>query len=224
MSQEYTEDIDTPPLCVSDEEAENTSVSSEEETDGEEDVPSEFLCPLTLEVMEDPVMDRQGINFERSAIVQWLGSGRTTHPLTREPLSFGKLVPNVQLRLKIDHWRRSRGESPEIFDSAYLHSRGGFKESVVLSNGREVEMSFLGLVEAPVDSSMHRMWSEQHTDGEHSASHAHATSEASTPRHHSSHRRHTHRRRTRLTRVLESAMKTLGRRSPVTNTTAVSQQ
>ena len=34
--------------------------------------PEKFICPLTLEVMEHPVMSKYGHNFERSAIMEWL--------------------------------------------------------------------------------------------------------------------------------------------------------
>uniref|UniRef100_A0A7S0F7D3 U-box domain-containing protein n=1 Tax=Craspedostauros australis TaxID=1486917 RepID=A0A7S0F7D3_9STRA len=76
-------------------------------SDQDADTPDEFICPLTLELMNDPLMDRMGINFEREAIMEWLNRGNNSCPLTRKPLSYSKLVPNAQLRLKIDQWKKS---------------------------------------------------------------------------------------------------------------------
>ena len=36
------------------------------------EIPDRFFCPLTLEVMQDPVVTRFGNNFERKAIVEWI--------------------------------------------------------------------------------------------------------------------------------------------------------
>lgn len=38
-------------------------------------VPIEFICPITNEVMIQPLMTRQGQNFERNAIIAWLQIG-----------------------------------------------------------------------------------------------------------------------------------------------------
>ena len=38
-------------------------------------IPDEFICPLTSDVMTQPLMTRSGISFEREAIVAWLQDG-----------------------------------------------------------------------------------------------------------------------------------------------------
>ena len=89
---------------------ENEEISDISElTENLDSTPEAFICPLTLEVMEDPLMDRRGMNFERRAIVEWLGRGNTTCPLTREPLKYSNLIPNSQLRLRIEQWKRNQG-------------------------------------------------------------------------------------------------------------------
>ena len=55
-------------------------------------------CPLTLELMRDPVVDREGNTYERAAIERWLASGHRTSPVTRAPLTPADLVPNRALR------------------------------------------------------------------------------------------------------------------------------
>ncbi|CAB9513985.1 U-box domain-containing protein [Seminavis robusta] len=60
-------------------------------------IPRAFICPLTLNVMQDPVMDAYGSTYERSAIVEWLAVNNTS-PVTRQPLAKDHLVPNRALR------------------------------------------------------------------------------------------------------------------------------
>jgi hypothetical protein len=42
------------------------------------DTPSSFLCPITHELMTDPVIDPDGNSFERSAIENWLKEHSTS--------------------------------------------------------------------------------------------------------------------------------------------------
>jgi len=44
--------------------------------------PPSFYCPLTMNLMKDPVQDREGNTYERFAIEQWLQSNPTS-PITR---------------------------------------------------------------------------------------------------------------------------------------------
>ena len=53
----------------------------------------DYLCPITHEVMMDPVIDPDGYTYERAAIEAWIRSHGTS-PFTRAPLSLGRLVPN----------------------------------------------------------------------------------------------------------------------------------
>ncbi|MCO5546797.1 hypothetical protein L7F22_000233 [Adiantum nelumboides] len=70
-------------------------------------VPSYFLCPISLELMRDPVTLTSGQTFDRSSIQQWLDAGHTTCPVTRQPLSdsdFDNPIPNHTLRRMIQAW------------------------------------------------------------------------------------------------------------------------
>ena len=42
----------------------------------------ELVCPITLEIMSDPVVAADGRTYERSAIEDWLSTGKQTSPLT----------------------------------------------------------------------------------------------------------------------------------------------
>ncbi|PIA34850.1 hypothetical protein AQUCO_03700253v1 [Aquilegia coerulea] len=64
-----------------------------------------FYCPITKDVMVDPVETSSGQTFERSAIVKWLAEGNRLCPLTMTPLNPEILRPNRTLRQSIEEWK-----------------------------------------------------------------------------------------------------------------------
>ena len=60
-------------------------------------LPEELTCPLTFELMVDPVVTADGQTYERAAIAQWLAA-HDTSPLTGEVLAHKALTPNVMAR------------------------------------------------------------------------------------------------------------------------------
>ncbi|KAH8073363.1 hypothetical protein JL720_10955 [Aureococcus anophagefferens] len=63
-----------------------------------------LCCPLTLEAFVDPViLAGDGHTYERSAVTQWLGTGKLTSPTTGAPLGAGgtALIENHALRKTI---------------------------------------------------------------------------------------------------------------------------
>jgi hypothetical protein len=56
-----------------------------------------FLCPLTHDIMREPVIDIQGISYEKTAILKWLETSHTS-PVTRMPLTSSQLTPNRALK------------------------------------------------------------------------------------------------------------------------------
>jgi hypothetical protein len=65
-----------------------------------------FLCPITYELMHDPVLLADGHTFERSAIEQWLQTNNTS-PMTQLPLANKNVVPNYALRMAIESHLRA---------------------------------------------------------------------------------------------------------------------
>ena len=59
--------------------------------------PKSFLCPLTMGVMYDPVLDADGNTYERRALLEWLKENRTS-PISRQPLNDRMTIPNIALR------------------------------------------------------------------------------------------------------------------------------
>ena len=78
------------------------------------EAPSEFVCPLTLDVMDDPIMTKYGQSYERSALLEWLQSGHGVCPLSRRPLHLQDIVTNHGLRMKVEEWRKDNGEDAPV--------------------------------------------------------------------------------------------------------------
>eukprot|EP00854_Cymbomonas_tetramitiformis_P005035 gene5035-6136_t len=59
-------------------------------------VSQDLLCPITQDVMEDPVIADDGYTYERSAIEHWFARcrGHPTSPMTNEQLRSNNLIPN----------------------------------------------------------------------------------------------------------------------------------
>eukprot|EP01132_Coremiostelium_polycephalum_P000119 gene119-164_t len=68
------------------------------EDEGEDMIPDECFCPITQEIMEDPVIAQDGHSYERSAIVHWLSLGHRTSPKTGARLLNTELTPNHTMR------------------------------------------------------------------------------------------------------------------------------
>lgn len=67
----------------------------------------EFLCPISMSVMEDPVvLVETGVTYERLEIAAWFAQGKNTCPCTGVTLSSQQLVPNRALKSTIERWKR----------------------------------------------------------------------------------------------------------------------
>lgn len=71
----------------------------------DDDVPDGFLCPITLSLMENPViLVDSGQTYEKESITQWLQSNKVD-PITKIPISNMQLVPNYSLKRAITEWK-----------------------------------------------------------------------------------------------------------------------
>ncbi|KAI3798964.1 hypothetical protein L1987_34251 [Smallanthus sonchifolius] len=68
------------------------------------DVPSVFICPISLEPMEDPVTLCTGQTYERSNILKWFSLGHFTCPTTMQELWDDSVTPNKTLHQLIHTW------------------------------------------------------------------------------------------------------------------------
>ncbi|XP_010936162.1 U-box domain-containing protein 30 [Elaeis guineensis] len=97
-----------------------------EELEPVEDVPSVFICPISLEPMVDPVTLCTGQTYERSNILKWLSMGHLTCPTTMQELWDDAVTPNRTLHQLIHAW----------FSQRYLH----FKKRSEDVQGRAAEL------------------------------------------------------------------------------------
>ena len=62
-------------------------------------IPEEFYCPISLEIMTDPVICEDGYSYDRSSILKLTNNAS---PITRQKISKRRLVPNRALKHIID--------------------------------------------------------------------------------------------------------------------------
>lgn len=67
-------------------------------------LPADFCCPLSLELMTDPVIVSSGQTYERAFIRKWLDLGLTVCPKTRQSLLHTNLIPNYTVKALIANW------------------------------------------------------------------------------------------------------------------------
>lgn len=63
-----------------------------------------FLCPISGEVMRDPVSVATGHTYERSRIQEWFDRGERTNYVTKLPLPDLTLKPNHKIKATIEEW------------------------------------------------------------------------------------------------------------------------
>ncbi|KAG9158854.1 hypothetical protein Leryth_017885 [Lithospermum erythrorhizon] len=72
-------------------------------------VPKDFCCPVSLDLMSDPVMVCTGQTYERESITRWVDEGHHTCPKTGQLLEHRWVVPNRALRNLITQWCAANG-------------------------------------------------------------------------------------------------------------------
>lgn len=84
-------------------------MSSSNSNEKSKEIPEHFICPISMDVMSNPLMSKGGQNYDRQSILQWLRRGNANCPLTRQPLVPSKLVPNNMLKMSIFQWQKEQG-------------------------------------------------------------------------------------------------------------------
>ncbi|KAK7400192.1 hypothetical protein VNO78_11392 [Psophocarpus tetragonolobus] len=84
-------------------------------------VPKDFCCPISLDLMCDPVIISTGQTYDRRSIWRWMEEGHCSCPKTGQLLSHNRLVPNRALRNLITQWCSAHGvpyDPPEGVDAS----------------------------------------------------------------------------------------------------------
>lgn len=72
------------------------------------EVPDYFLCPITRELMEEPVITRNGVTYSKASLLAWL-QVNPSEPSSREPCRIEDTVPNIVIRDAVAAWKESTG-------------------------------------------------------------------------------------------------------------------
>ena len=80
-----------------------------------ESVERTFCCPITTDLMQDPVICPEGHSFERIAIEAWL-EVNSTNPVTRNQLTKSMLTPNRALKESIEIFKRAQAATQAASD------------------------------------------------------------------------------------------------------------
>lgn len=109
-------------------------------------VPPDFCCPLSLELMTDPVIVASGQTYERAFIKNWIDLGITVCPKTRQTLAHTNLIPNYTVKALIANWCESNNVKPvdpvmskNLNQASFLHGymeSGAIRESPVFAPSR----------------------------------------------------------------------------------------
>ena len=79
-----------------------TSASSNQD----ENLMESYCCPISGEIMEDPVITPSGITYDKKSIEQWLQK-KPIDPLSKKPLKKEELIPNRALKESIIEYKKS---------------------------------------------------------------------------------------------------------------------
>ncbi|XP_022866474.1 U-box domain-containing protein 21-like, partial [Olea europaea var. sylvestris] len=72
--------------------------------DMELSIPTHFRCPISLDLMKDPVTLSTGITYDRESIEKWIDAGNITCPVTNQVLRSFDQIPNHAIRKMIQDW------------------------------------------------------------------------------------------------------------------------
>lgn len=67
-------------------------------------IPNRFLCPISLDLMKNPVTLTTGITYDRENIEKWIENGNVTCPITNQVLTSLESIPNHTIRKMIQDW------------------------------------------------------------------------------------------------------------------------
>ena len=89
----------------------SSGVAGPSEASEAAEVPDDYVCPITSEIMTDPVSTVDGFTYERTAITEWLRT-KDTSPSTGATLEITILIPNYSLRSVIRNFVEASAAMP----------------------------------------------------------------------------------------------------------------
>jgi len=70
-------------------------------------IPNEWFCPITIQLMFNPVIGPDGHTYEKEAIEKWLINNNSS-PITKAPMFVHDLIPNIALRNTIEEFTSNK--------------------------------------------------------------------------------------------------------------------
>ncbi|XP_016473183.1 U-box domain-containing protein 6-like isoform X2 [Nicotiana tabacum] len=121
--------------------------------------PEELRCPISLQLMYDPVIIASGQTYERICIEKWFSDGHNTCPKTQQELPHLGLTPNYCVKGLVASWCEQNGlpipdGPPESLDLNYWRLALSESESTnSKSTGSIASCKFKGVKVVPLEDS-----------------------------------------------------------------------
>jgi len=78
----------------------------------DDDQYDKYLCPITGDLMEDPVICPDGYTYEKTAITTWLASHNTS-PMTRQRMTTANMIQNRLVKEEIEELKKTLSVMPK---------------------------------------------------------------------------------------------------------------
>ncbi|XP_020596776.1 U-box domain-containing protein 16-like [Phalaenopsis equestris] len=98
--------------------------------------PPDFRCPISLDLMHDPVVVSSGQTFDRESIARWISAGHITCPSTGQTLRHTNLIPNRALKNLISLWCREQNVPYALYGPGEPAVSGGSENKAALEAAR----------------------------------------------------------------------------------------
>jgi hypothetical protein len=81
----------------------NNKIKEKIKLKNEDDIPQNYICPISYEIMIDPVITPYGISYDRESIEKWL-INHDMDPIAHKKLNKNMLIPNYALKSLIEEY------------------------------------------------------------------------------------------------------------------------
>ena len=106
-----------------------------------DNIPNEFLCPISLEIMEDPVIMPDGQTYERDCIYAALKHSPFS-PITKQRLNFKDAVPNYAIKSMIEKFLgHDKSENSQNLDKNKVTLLNEDKNLFKIENSQKVDIN-----------------------------------------------------------------------------------
>lgn len=108
-----TKDLEANTVQVesseSDGEKKHANIDYDSSNDDNDDFPEKYLCTISQEIMEEPVVASDGYTYDKKSLLKWVKQSGTS-PMTRESMSENDWFVDKRLEKEIKDWLASNSE------------------------------------------------------------------------------------------------------------------